>query len=51
MENRRFFTSALEFLKLRITRKLQKMKKKIWLSSAFVNQYSNFREDSFRIPT
>ncbi|KAM7485531.1 hypothetical protein LguiA_001540 [Lonicera macranthoides] len=51
IENRRFFTSALEFLKLRITRKLQKMKKKFWLSLVFGNQYSSFKEDSSRVPT
>ncbi|KAA8527619.1 hypothetical protein F0562_034986 [Nyssa sinensis] len=51
MENSRLLSAALEFLRFRLSRELKKMKQEVWMLSAFGRQYSDFTEDSFKIPT
>ncbi|CAK9154393.1 unnamed protein product [Ilex paraguariensis] len=51
MENGRLISAAIEFLKFRMMREVQKMKQEFWLLYALGRQYRDFTGESFRVPT
>nr|XP_016489395.1 PREDICTED: uncharacterized protein LOC107809304 [Nicotiana tabacum] len=50
-ENGKLVSAALEFLKFRLTREVQKLKQQFWVLSAFTSQHSDFTVERFQIPT
>nr|XP_033507981.1 uncharacterized protein LOC104118446 isoform X2 [Nicotiana tomentosiformis] len=50
-ENGKLVSAALEFLKFRLTREVQKLKQQFWVLSAFTSQHSDFTIERFQIPT
>lgn len=51
MENARLVSAAMEFLKFRLVREFEKMKRDFLLLSAFGSLFADFREATILIPT
>lgn len=51
VENARFISAVLEFIKFRLSRKVKRMKQEFWLFPPFGNQFNDFTTDSFKVPT
>ncbi|KAL3626296.1 hypothetical protein CASFOL_029845 [Castilleja foliolosa] len=51
LENAKFVSTALDFLKLRVMRMFGKLKQDFWMPLAFTSRYSEYTRPSILIPT
>ncbi|KAI3469584.1 hypothetical protein Pfo_026247 [Paulownia fortunei] len=51
LDNARLVSTAVDFLKFRLTREFEKLKQEFWLPSAFGSRHSDFTGGSIPIPT
>lgn len=50
-ENTKLVSAAMEFLKFKLARELEKLKLEFWSVSAFGSHFSDLRAESFSVPT
>ncbi|KAK6130210.1 hypothetical protein DH2020_036020 [Rehmannia glutinosa] len=51
LENGKFVSTVMDFLKFRLTKAFEKLKQEFWLMSAFGSRHFDFTEGSITIPT